>query len=68
MPKKLTDREVYERLHAAGLALGNDDGETVIGDTALKAARKDLAMLQMALVAAEEREERLKPSEPTVPS
>lgn len=48
----LTDEEVYDRLHAALLALGGDAGETARGDTALKAGRRSLTMLQMALLAA----------------
>jgi hypothetical protein len=51
----LSDDEVYERIHAALLALGRDDGATVRGDTSLKAARKALTMLQLGLLAAMEK-------------
>ena len=51
---KLTNDEVYQRLHEAGLALGNAEGETVLGDTALRTARQAIVMLQMGMVKAEE--------------
>lgn len=51
MPK-LSDIDVYQRLIDASDALGEDTGETVRGDTALKAARRALTLLQMALVKA----------------
>lgn len=51
----LSDDEVYERIHAALLALGRDGGATVRGDTSLKAARKALTMLQLGLLAAMEK-------------
>ncbi|UXN64411.1 hypothetical protein N8E89_00530 [Phyllobacterium sp. A18/5-2] len=50
MVDKLTDDEVYERLHAALLAIGKAEGQTIRGDTSLKAARKALALLQMGLL------------------
>jgi len=34
-------------------ALGNADGETVHGDTALKSARRSLMLLQLAVVTAQ---------------
>lgn len=43
---KLSDVAVYDRFHAALEALGREDGETVHGDTAIKAARRALALLQ----------------------
>lgn len=43
---KLSDIAVYDRLHAAREALGSEEGETGHGDTALKAARRALALLQ----------------------
>ncbi|MDX1006752.1 hypothetical protein GOE08_07615 [Sinorhizobium medicae] len=54
MADKLSDDQVYERLHAAYLALGREEGETVRGDTALKAARRALTLLQMGHVAAQD--------------
>lgn len=48
----LTDDEVYERLHAAWLALGREDGQTNRGDTSVKAARQALVTLQLGLLAA----------------
>jgi hypothetical protein len=51
----LSDDEVYERIHAALLALGRDSAATVRGDTSLKAARKALTMLQLGLLAAIEK-------------
>lgn len=47
---KLSDTEAYDRLHKALLALGKEDGETAVGDTALKAARRALLLLQASLV------------------
>lgn len=52
--KLLTDEEAYERLHAALLALGREDGANARTDTALKAARRAIAMLQIGLLAAQE--------------
>jgi hypothetical protein len=46
----LSDDEVYERIHAALLALGRGDGATVRGDTTFKAARKALSVLQLGLL------------------
>jgi len=43
---KLSDIAVYDRLHAAREALGSEEGETGHGDTAIKAARRALALLQ----------------------
>jgi hypothetical protein len=52
MPKKLTDIEAYDVLHAAILALGSGEGETVRADTALKAARRALFLIQIGLLKA----------------
>lgn len=52
--KLLTDEEAYERLHAALLALGREDGANSRTDTALKAARRAIALLQIGLLAAKE--------------
>lgn len=52
MADKLSDDQAYERLHAALLALGGEEGQTVRGDTSLKAARQSLALLQMGLLKA----------------
>ena len=51
----LSDNEAFERIHAAREALGGESGATVHADTALSAARKALAMLSLALVAASDR-------------
>jgi hypothetical protein len=53
MPK-LTDTEAYDRLFNARRALGDEEGETVRATTALKTARRALAMLQFALLQASE--------------
>ncbi len=50
----LSDDEVYERIHAALLALGRESAATVRGETSLKAARKALTLLQLGLLAAME--------------
>jgi hypothetical protein len=52
MADKLSDDQAYERLHTALLALGKQEGQTVRGDTSLKAARRALALLQMGLLKA----------------
>lgn len=50
--KPLSDGEAYQRLINASDALGEAAGETVHADTALKAARRALTMIQMGLVKA----------------
>ena len=62
MAEKLSDDQVYERLHAALLALGREDGATVRGDTALKAARRAIVLLQMGHLAAHDRDSDVNPS------
>ncbi len=52
--KPLSDTEAYDRLHAASLALGTAPGSTVRADTALRAARRAMSILQFGLVAAAE--------------
>lgn len=52
MADKLTDDQAYDRLHAALLAIGKEEGQTVRGNTSLKAARRALALLQMGLLKA----------------
>jgi len=47
----LSDEDVYERLHAAWLALGREPGETNRGDTSIKTARQALVSLQLGLLA-----------------
>jgi hypothetical protein len=56
MADKLSDKQAYERLHSALLALGREDGETVRGDTSLKAARRAIALVQMGLLKAMDEE------------
>jgi len=51
----LSDNHVDDRLKAALAALGDAPGETVEGNCALKAARKALSMLSLALIMAGER-------------
>ena len=48
--KPLTDTEVHDRLVVAAQALGDAPGSTTHGDTAIQAARRALAMLQVGLV------------------
>lgn len=50
---KLTDEQVYARLHGALGEIGGE-GETALGDNTLKAARRALVLLQMGLVQAQE--------------
>lgn len=52
--KLLTDEEAYERLHAALLALGREEGVNARTDTALKTARRAIAILQIGLLAAKD--------------
>jgi hypothetical protein len=54
MGKDLSDNEAHDRLHAAREALGEEAGETVRGDTVLKAARRALSLLQFGLLKAAE--------------
>ena len=50
--EKLTDNEVHDRLCAASDALGDQDAQTVQGQSALETARRALLLLQFALVKA----------------
>lgn len=52
MSKKLDDTQVYDRLHAALLALGKEKGETIAGHTTIQTARAALASLQQGLLMA----------------
>ena len=52
--KPLSDNQAYEALTAARAALGEEPGETVHGDTALKAARLMLKRMADAVLAAGE--------------
>lgn len=54
--KPLTDIEVHERLTAARELMGDAAGETVRGQTALKAARQVLSGLGLALLLAGEQQ------------
>lgn len=54
--KSLTDNEIHQRLSAARELLGNDEADTIRGDTALRAARKVLSGLGLALLLAGEQE------------
>jgi len=48
---KISNQDVYDRLMKASEALGNTEGETTAGDSALKTARLTLLQLQMAMLA-----------------
>ena len=50
MVKKLTEIEAYDRLHAAGNALGTEGALTPVADNALRSARIALTALQIAIV------------------
>lgn len=52
MAEKLTDDEVYERLHAAYLALGREQAESVAGRTTIETARLALQSLQQGFLMA----------------
>lgn len=52
MAKTLTDEEVYDRLHAAFLALGNEKAATGVGHTTITVARLSLQSLQQGLLMA----------------
>jgi len=54
--KPLSDIDIHERLTAARKIIGDDQAETVRGDTALKAARQILSGLGLALLLAGEME------------
>jgi hypothetical protein len=46
---KLSDIEVHDRLFAARDALGDEEAETVEGNTAIEAARKALSLFNAAM-------------------
>lgn len=50
--KTLSDEEVYDRMHAAYLALGKESAATVVGHTSIETARQALQALQMGLLMA----------------
>lgn len=52
--KLLNDTEVWNRLHAALESLGEDEGATKAGGTALRSARRTLILLQMAVLKSSE--------------
>lgn len=52
MAAKLTDDEVYNRLHEAYLALGKEPAETVAGTTTIQTARLALQSLQQGFLMA----------------
>lgn len=60
---KLSDTEVYQRLIDASDALGAKEAKSVRGNTALKAARRALTLIQMGLLKAIETEPPSPPSE-----
>lgn len=55
--KLLNDTEVWDRLHAALDAIGDEKGATTHGDTALRSGRRTLILLQMAVLKAQEAEQ-----------
>lgn len=57
---KLSDDQVWNRLHSAREALGEGKGVTVAGDTALTAARRALVMLQMGVLSSSEPDGQIK--------
>jgi hypothetical protein len=72
MSKKLNDDEVYDRLHAAFLALGKEQAESVAGQTTIATARLALESLQKGfLMAIESDDDRntaiIDPSRPLAP-
>lgn len=52
MAEKLSDDEVYDRLHAAYLALGKDKAASVVGQTSIETARQALQALQVGMLMA----------------
>jgi hypothetical protein len=46
---KLSDIDVHDRLYAARNALGDEEAETVEGNTAIEAARKALSLFNAAI-------------------
>lgn len=67
MTGELNDEAVYERLDDALVKLGDEEGSTPHGDTAIQSAKRVLRLLQMALAVAMERKSRQpgpSPSEP----
>jgi hypothetical protein len=52
--QKLSDEQVWNRLHAASEALGREGGATTAGNTALEAARRSLILLQMGVLKSSE--------------
>lgn len=52
---KLSDDEAHERLVKAQQLLGSEEAQTKWANTALEAGRKALALLQLGLVAASDR-------------
>jgi len=50
-PMRISDKEAYDRLHAAMQEIGEPETETIYAGTALKAAREVLTKLQLGLVA-----------------
>jgi hypothetical protein len=46
---RLSDKDVHERLFKARDALGEEEAETVEGNTALEAARKALSLFNAAM-------------------
>lgn len=55
--KPLNDNQVHDRLHAAMEVLGNAEGETVHGDTALKTARRSLMLLQLGVLTSQAKDD-----------
>lgn len=51
---KVSNVEIYDRLNRAFQLFGAEDGETDLGDTALRTIRKVITGLQLAIVAQQE--------------
>ncbi len=52
--EQMSDEEVYDRIHAAYLALGKEPAMTIVGHTSIETARQALHALQMGLLMAME--------------
>ena len=61
--EKLSDNQVWDRLHAAREALGQAEGSTVAGDTAMTTARRALLLLQMGVLKSSEPDQVTAPAE-----
>ncbi len=63
----LSDTQAADRLQSAHIMLGEAPGATILGNTALEAARKALSLLTLGLIAAVERRDQLSDPLPPLP-